>query len=223
MTLLGITVLHLQIADFKFTHYFIIYDRLPDTETIFGIDAQKNSHYVMLWIKRRIFTYKKEDRFLTYTQNCEQKATIGIIKSTLKIPPRHNGIIPIKIKGQSIIGQTACFISDQESTKGMDPNINIVSGILNIKGKTSVNILVLNYSNKHVTFNKGAYVGHYAATIESSDEEKNLDPQGNTDDHTRSSVTTNQMMSEQVEPNAFEPPHHKLKPNIKTKLDALLK
>ena len=31
------------------------------------------------------------------------------------------------------------------------------------------------------------------------------------------------MMSEQVEPDAFEPPCHKLKPNIKAKLDALLK
>ena len=80
--------------------------------------------------------------------------TIGIVKSTLKIPPRHNSIIPIKIKGHSITGQTAYFISDQESTKGKDPNVNIVNGICNIKGKTSVNILVLNYSNKHVTFNK---------------------------------------------------------------------
>ena len=31
------------------------------------------------------------------------------------------------------------------------------------------------------------------------------------------------MMSDQVEPDAFEPPHHKLKPSIEAKLDALLK
>ena len=30
-------------------------------------------------------------------------------------------------------------------------------------------------------------------------------------------------MSEQVEPDSFEPPHHKLKPNIKNKLEALPK
>ena len=41
MTALGMTVLHLRIADFKFTHNFIICDRLPDTEIIFGIDIQK--------------------------------------------------------------------------------------------------------------------------------------------------------------------------------------
>ena len=31
------------------------------------------------------------------------------------------------------------------------------------------------------------------------------------------------MILEQVEPDAFEPPYHKLKPNIKAKLEALLK
>ena len=41
MTALGMTALHLRIADFKFTHNFIICDRLPDTEIIFGIDVQK--------------------------------------------------------------------------------------------------------------------------------------------------------------------------------------
>ena len=86
--------------------------------------------------------------------------TIGIVKSTFKIPPRHNGIIPIKIKGHSITGHTSCFISDQESAKGKDPNMNIVNDIDNIKSKASVNILVSNYSNKHVTFDKGEYLGH---------------------------------------------------------------
>ena len=41
MAALGMTTLHLRIADFKFTHNFIICDRLPDTEIIFGIDVQK--------------------------------------------------------------------------------------------------------------------------------------------------------------------------------------
>ena len=31
------------------------------------------------------------------------------------------------------------------------------------------------------------------------------------------------MMSEQVEPDAFEPPYHKLTPSIEAKLEALLK
>ena len=35
MTALGMTVLHLRIAEFKFTHNFIVCERLPDTEIIF--------------------------------------------------------------------------------------------------------------------------------------------------------------------------------------------
>ena len=31
------------------------------------------------------------------------------------------------------------------------------------------------------------------------------------------------MMAEQVKPDTFDPPHHKLKTNTQTKLDALLK
>ena len=41
----------------------------------------------------------------------------------------------------------AYFITDDNSTKGRYPNINIINGIHKIKGKTSVNILVSNYTN----------------------------------------------------------------------------
>ena len=41
MMALGITALHLRIADFKFTHNVIIDDRFSDTEILFGIDIQK--------------------------------------------------------------------------------------------------------------------------------------------------------------------------------------
>ena len=41
MTALGMTALYLRIADFKFTHNFIICNRQPGTEIIFGIDVQK--------------------------------------------------------------------------------------------------------------------------------------------------------------------------------------
>ena len=107
--------------------------------------------------------------------------------------------------------------------KGKDPNINIVNDIHNIKSKPSVNILVSNCSNKHVTFNKGEYVGHLEPTIENIDEEKNLHLHENPDAHTTSSVTTKKMMSGEVEPDTFELPCHKLKPNIKAKLETLLK
>ena len=172
MMALGMTALHLRILDFKFTHYFIICDRLLDTEIIFGIDVQKKFSLSSAWDKEKNCYIQMDGRFLTYTRNCEQKATIGNVKSTLKIPPRHNGIVPIQIKGHTIMVHMAYFISNQDYTKGKDPNINIINGIHSIKGKTSVNILVLNYTNKHITFNKGEYVGHLEPTIEDTEEAK---------------------------------------------------
>ena len=118
-------------------------------------------------------------RFLTYTRNCEQKATINMVKSTLKISPRHNDSIPIKIKGHTITGHMAYFISNEDSTKGKDPNINIINVIHNIKGKTPVNILVSNYTNKHIKFNRGEYIGHLEPTIEDIEERKNPHFQAN--------------------------------------------
>ena len=41
--------------------------------------------------------------------------------------------------------------------------------------------------------------------------------------HSANSVTLQKMMAEQVQPDIFDPPHHKLKQGIQSKLDALLK
>ena len=48
MTALGMTALHLRIAEFKITNNFIICDWLPDMELIFGIDIQKKFSFLHL-------------------------------------------------------------------------------------------------------------------------------------------------------------------------------
>ena len=105
------------------------------------------------------------------------------------------------------------FITDDNTTKGRDPNINIINGIHKIKGKTSVNILVCNYTNKHITFNKGEYVGYLEPALT---EDKPIDQ---TEAHPTNDAT--KMMAEQVKPDTFDPPCHKLKTNTQTKLDTL--
>ena len=107
MTALGMPALHLRIADFKFTHNFVICDRLLNTEIIFGIDIQKKFLLSYAWNTEKNCYIQRDGGFLTYTRNCELQATIGIVKSTLKVLPRHNGIIPIKIKSHTIIGHMA--------------------------------------------------------------------------------------------------------------------
>ena len=80
MTALGMTALHLRIVEFKFTHNFIICNRLPYTELIFSIDIQKKFSISYAWDKEKNCYIQKEGKFLTYTRNCEQKATIGTVK-----------------------------------------------------------------------------------------------------------------------------------------------
>ena len=87
MSAIGTIALHLRIAEFKFTYNFIICDQLPEMELIFGIDMQRRLSLSYTWDKERNCYIQKEGKFLTYTNNCEQKATIGTVKLMLKIPP----------------------------------------------------------------------------------------------------------------------------------------
>ena len=68
-------------------------------EIIFGIDIQKKFLISYARDKDKNCYIQKEGKFLMYARNCEQKATIGVVKSTLKIPPGHNSVVPIKITG----------------------------------------------------------------------------------------------------------------------------
>ena len=58
MTALGMTALHLRIAEFKFTHNFIICNRLPDMELIFGIDVQKVLYFLCLGQRKELLYTK---------------------------------------------------------------------------------------------------------------------------------------------------------------------
>ena len=66
MTALGMTALQLRIAEFKLTLNFVIYDRLLDTEIIFGIDIQKKFSLSYTWDKEKNFYIQRDGKFLTY-------------------------------------------------------------------------------------------------------------------------------------------------------------
>ena len=59
-----------------------------------------------------------------------------------------------------------------------------------------------NYTNKHLTFHKGKYIGHLeSAVLDSTDQQET---------HQTSSVTLKEMMSETVTPDAFNPSCHEI-------------
>ena len=80
MTALGMTTLHLRIVVFKFTHIFMICNRLPDMEIIFGIDIQKKFSISYAWDKEKNCYIQRDGKFLTYTRPFELKATISTVK-----------------------------------------------------------------------------------------------------------------------------------------------
>ena len=63
-----------------------------------------------------------------------------------------------------------------------------------------VNVLISNYSNKHITFNKGEYVGHMELPIE--DMQQIPEYSGSLTAHI---ITMERMMAKNVEPDTSEP------------------
>ena len=110
-------------------------------ELLFGIDVHKIYSLSYTWDKANNCYMQKDGKFLTNTKNCEQKANIAVIKLTLRIPPRHNGIIPMEIKGYVIKGHMAYFISDQDSKKGKTSIYTSLMESITSKGKDMSTLL----------------------------------------------------------------------------------
>ena len=73
---------------------------------------------------------------------------------------------------------------------------------------------VSNYTNKHLTFHKGEYIGHLELIeLHSTD-------QGET--HQANSITLKKMMSETVMSDTFDLPHHKISTPVQNSLELLL-
>ena len=123
-------------------------------------------------------------------------------------------MIPIKIRVPIIKTHIAYFLTDDSTPNGKDPSIYIIDGIHKIKGKTSVNILVSNYTNKHLTFHKGEYIGHLQpAVLDSTDQQET---------HQTNSMTLKKMLSETVTPDTFNLPCYELSTAVQNDLELLL-
>ena len=61
MSSLGkVTLQHLHIANFKFSHTFFICDKLPETDILFGIDIQKRYSLSYHWdLDKQLFTQRE--------------------------------------------------------------------------------------------------------------------------------------------------------------------
>ena len=73
MIALGIRILQLRMADFKFTDNFIICQRLPDMEILFGIVIQKKNSLSYAWDKEKNCYIQKDSRFLTVLETANRR------------------------------------------------------------------------------------------------------------------------------------------------------
>ena len=118
--------------------------------------------------------------------------------------------MPVNIKGHSLKTSVGYFISNQYVNKGLYPNIHVIDGIYNIKGRSTLHILVANYTNKHVKLNKGQCIGHIEPSIDQM-------PQTSIN-----SLTTQKMIDEHIQPYTFTPPLHTLPGDVRKSLNQLL-
>ena len=84
MTALGITALHLRIVEFKFTHNFVICNRLPDTEINFGIDIQKKFSLSYAWDREKNCYLQRDGKFLMYTKTVNRRPQLAQLNHYLK-------------------------------------------------------------------------------------------------------------------------------------------
>ena len=59
----GATALNLRIAEFKFTHNFIICDQLPKQNSFLALIFKENSHYLMPGTEKETVTNKGKENF----------------------------------------------------------------------------------------------------------------------------------------------------------------
>ena len=78
MTALGMMAFKLRIADFKFTHNFIIYDRLPDMEILFGIDIQKKFSLSYAWDKEKNHCTQRMEDFSPTPETVNWSQLLGL-------------------------------------------------------------------------------------------------------------------------------------------------
>ena len=124
---------------FQFRYTFVICDKLPG-DSIFGIDLQKWCSFSYCW-DSDIHLFIQRDGSSNIYQ--EQRGPIQYSTSQIyaEEPHRHNCVVPIKIKGHILQDQVAHFISGQHTKKELDPNIHILDGIYNIKGKSNLYVM----------------------------------------------------------------------------------
>ena len=206
MHIIGHATITIHLKNLRVTHHFIVVESLM-TDVILGIDFQREYRISYDWDEEKQCYIRYKGQFLCYTEDMESGINRVSIAKTIRIPPKHNTVISVSIKGHDIKTPTACFIGSQYT----DTEVKLIDGVHDISCNTTLQVLVINNSNHHVNFPKGMKIGHLEPPI---------------DDLTQipiNSATTQRMLPETVKWDSFTPLKYQLEPTIQQQLDFLLR
>ena len=176
------------------------------TDVILGIDFQREYRISYDWDEEKWCYIRYKGQFLCYIEDMESGINRVSVAKTIRIPPKHNGVISVSIKGHNLKSPTACFIGLQY----MDTEVRLIDGVHDILHNATLQVLVVNNSNQHVNFPKGMKIGHLEPPI---------------DDLAQipiNSTTTQRMLPKTVKQDFFIPSKYQLDSTTKQQLDFLL-
>ena len=113
------------------------------------------------------------------------------------------------MKGHNLKTSVGYFVSNQVN-KRLDPNICVIDGICNIKERSTLHIHVANYTNQHVMFNKGQFIGH---KVPSNDHISQT---------TINNFTMQKILDEHIQPDTLTSHLHTLLDDVMKSLNQLL-
>ena len=132
------------------------------TDVILGIDFQREYRISYDWDEEKQCYIRYKGQFLCYTEDMESGINRVSVAKTIRIPPKHNGVISVSIKGHDIKTPTACFIGSQYT----DTEVRLIDGVHDISCNATLQVLVINNLNHHVNFLKGMKIGHLEPLID---------------------------------------------------------
>ena len=206
MYITGHATITLHLKNLRVTHHFIVVESLM-TDVILGIDFQREYRISYDWDEEKWCYIKHKGQLLCYTEDMESGINRVSVAKTIRIPPKHNGVISIFIKGHDIKTPTACFIRSQYT----DPEVKLIDRVHDILHNVTLQVLVINNSNQHVNFLKGMKIGHLEPPIDELMQRP------------INSATTQWMLPKTVKPDSFTPPKYQLDATIQQQLDYLLR
>ena len=132
----------LHLKNLQVTHHFIVVESLM-TDVILGIDFQREYRISYDWDEEKRCYIRYKEQFLCYTEDMESGINRVSVAKTIRIPPKHNGVISVSIKGHDIKTPTACFIGSQYT----DTEVRLIDRVHDISHNAMLQVLVINNSN----------------------------------------------------------------------------